>query len=239
MERIKSWLNPIKGITFDLEGTIIDLEKYHHDAHLKAAESVGVNLSWQKAFECLPHFIGGPDEKVAEEIALIAKNNITVEEIIQTKQYYFNEILLQINQILPREGFIEFINWVKIQGIKTTVGSVTNNKQVIYLLTRANLLEEFNEDLIISREDVTFPKPNPEVYFKTAERIGISPLNQLVFEDSLVGLQSALNAGSRTIAIPTFNNPSYIKSLYDEGAEIVIKSWTDERLKSFILNSMF
>jgi len=57
----------IKGIAFDLEGTVIDVEVAHHNAHFATAAEVGVSLTFDNAFQ-LPHFIGGPDSKVMEDI---------------------------------------------------------------------------------------------------------------------------------------------------------------------------
>ena len=45
MERFEKQTKPIQGIAFDLEGTIINVEKLHHAAHLKSASDVGVNIS--------------------------------------------------------------------------------------------------------------------------------------------------------------------------------------------------
>jgi hypothetical protein len=48
-----------------LEGTVIDLERFHHQAHLQAALDIGLKLSLEEAIRKIPHFVGGPDETVA------------------------------------------------------------------------------------------------------------------------------------------------------------------------------
>jgi beta-phosphoglucomutase len=228
----------IYGIAFDLEGTIINLEPLHHIAHLKAAKDAGINLTWDEAFHNLPHFIGGPDDKVAEEISLITNMKYSTEEVLQVKKKYFEELLLQTEKIILREGFLKFLAWIRSKQIIIAIGSVTNGEQIEYLLSKSGLNQEFTKNQIVSREDVNFPKPNPEVYIKTSQKMGILPANQLVIEDSLTGVRSAKAAGCRIIAMPTITTASYSDSLLKEGAEAVFKSWSDPDLKQFLLNSL-
>lgn len=54
----------IRGIAFDLKGTVVDVEAAHHNGHLAAAAEFGLTISLEEAYARLPHFIGGPDEKV-------------------------------------------------------------------------------------------------------------------------------------------------------------------------------
>ena len=229
---------PIQGIAFDLEGTVIDVEALHHTAHLEAAAHVGVLLTWQEALERLPHFIGGTDEEVAAEIASLAKGDVSAQAILHDKQRIFETLLQKDADISPREGFHDFLQWVENYGLRTAIGTVTRSTQAKYLLQRSGLLEYFGSDRIVVREDVSSPKPHPDVYLETAQIMHILPQNQLVFEDSVIGLQSALTAGCRLAAVPTVHLPGFVESLYQMGAEEVFKSWTDADLKPFILRSI-
>ena len=235
METVERKKALVQGVAFDLEGTIIDMEPLHHLAHLQAAADVGVILSWQEAIEHLPHFVGGPDEEVAAEIILLSKNETTAEKILSTKRAYFRDLLEHKQDIEPRTVFREFLSWVKGLGISIAIGTVTEQNLVMRLLKLADLENEFSPHLIVAKENVPKPKPSPDVYYETARRMGISPKNQLVFEDSIVGLNSARRAGCRLAAIPTIRLPNFIQSLYQAGAEEVFLSWEDEKLKSLVL----
>lgn len=225
----------VQGIAFDLEGTIVDVESLHHFAHLRAAGDIGVNLSWQEALERLPHFVGGPDEEVATEITLLAKNQTSAERVLLAKRAYFRDLLHKKKTIEPRKGFREFLDWVKSLGIRISIGTVTERDLALYLIKRANLATEFSPNVIVAKEDVSKPKPSPDVYYETALRMGINPNNQLVFEDSIIGLSSAHFARCRLAAIPTIQSPEFVQSLYKAGAEAVFMSWEDTKMKSFVL----
>ncbi len=231
-------MTPVQGIAFDLEGTIIDIEALHHNAHLLAAAGAGVSLSWQEALERVPNFVGGPDEAVAAEIASLADERVLTQEVLLAKQLHFEELLQEHSDISPREGFIEFVQWVKSLGLEVAIGTVTKRATAMHLLERAGLLREFSEEVVVAREDVPAPKPSPDVYYETARRIGISPDSQLVFEDSVIGLISARSAGCRSVAIPTIHLPSFLQSLYREGAEAVFATWRDPDIRSFILKAI-
>jgi HAD superfamily hydrolase (TIGR01509 family) len=238
MERTKRPITPVQGIALDLEGTIIDIEALHHTAHLRAAADAGVSLSWEEALERAPHFVGGPDEEVAAEIASLADERVSTQEILLAKRLHFGELLQEHSSIAPREGFIEFVRWARRLGLEVAIGTVTNRALAMHLLERADLLPEFNDVVVIAREDVLAPKPSPDVYYETARRIGIAPSSQLVFEDSIVGIISARSAGCRLVAIPTIHIPSFLQSLYREGAEAVFMTWSDPDIRSFILRGI-
>lgn len=235
MERAEGQVIPVRGIVFDLEGTIIDLEALHHAAHLRAAADVGVSLSWQKALERLPHFVGGPDEEVAAEIASLAGENVSAREVLLAKRSYFSELLQKRNDILPREGFSKLVSWVKALGLGVAIGTVSTRTMALHLLKRASMLNEFSDELVVARQDVPAPKPSPDVYYETARRIGIAPNSQLVFEDSVVGVISARSCGCRVAAVPTIQLPSFVQSLCRAGAEAVFMTWSDPSIRSFIL----
>ncbi len=236
MERIKKPNRTIRGIAFDLEGTIVDIEKLHYAAHLLSASDVGINISLEEAIRVIPHFIGGPDEKVSIEIASLAKNNVSAHDILKAKQSYLKKYLQEHQRISPRKGFLEFIEWVKKTGIKCAIGTVTDRKLAKYLLKQTSMYSEFNEHLIVTYDDIERPKPFPDVYIETAHRLGLQTAQQLVIEDSIVGLKAARYAGCRAIALPTIHAPTFIDSLYKNGAEKIFFSWNDPALKKYILD---
>lgn len=235
MENDKEKIATLQGIAFDLEGTLVDIEALHHAAHLRAAAEAGIILSREEAIRLLPHFVGGPDEKVASEIASLANNEPAAGDILLAKQIYFNE-LLGNHDVTARDGARDFISWIKSLGIRIAVGTTSSRAQVLYLMRQAGLLDEFDQELIVTRDDVSNPKPSPDIYQQTAQRLGITPTNQLVVEDSLTGIKSARLAGSQVVAVPTIQEEDFIKSLLSEGAGEVFLSLKDSRLKSFVLN---
>jgi beta-phosphoglucomutase len=234
MENPKRRVTTVRGIAFDLEGTLVDIEALHHAAHIRAAAEAGVILALKDAIKFLPHFVGGPDEEVAAEIASLTKSALTADKILLAKRMHFNN-LLENHNIVPRNGVGSFISWVKNLGIRISIGTTSSRTLAFYLLRQTGLLDEFNQDFIVTKDDVSRSKPSPDMYQETSQRMGVFPVNQLVFEDSVTGINSARSAGSRVVVVPTIQEPYFIKILQHAGAEDVFSSWNDSRLKIFVL----
>ena len=186
----------IKGVAFDLEGTLVDVEWAHHEGHIYAAREVGVHLTLKTAISKIPHFIGGPDEKIAEEIWQLSDKGKSVNEILGSDTVHFHRFLEKM-EIKPRIGVLEVIAELRRLKIAFAVGSLDRAERAYHLLDRSGIRSHF--DHIVLREDVELVKPAPDVYLKTAERMGIEPSEQLVFEDSPRGVIAAIAAGSMAI----------------------------------------
>lgn len=215
----------IKGIAFDLEGTVIDVEYAHHQGHILAAAEVGVNLTLDSALDLIPHFIGGPDEKIVEEIWTLSDKSKTIHQLLD-RTHYFYEIHLHAGIIAPRNGFLDFVHTCTAQGLKIAIGSLTPMDQANLLLEKSGILKLFPNTVVL-REDVERVKPAPDVFLKTAECMGILPEEQLVFEDSPRGIEAALTAGSRAIGMPVYWRTDTINALTKSGATILFRKWDD------------
>ncbi len=228
----------IKSVAFDMEGTIIDVEIAHHRAHQEAAKEVGVILSIDDSLRRLPHFIGGPDEEVAKDIAKIASEQgieIDYRQIHESKKRHYDLILPTLT-IKPREGFLDFFTAIKELGLRYTIGSLTNEKQALTLLEQSGLGKLFGYENIVLREHVARPKPAPDVWIETASRASVSPDSQLVCEDSPRGIQGAVEIGAYCIGMPTYHHPDVIKSLVDAGAKRVFLQWNEINPENLIRN---
>ncbi len=228
----------IKSVAFDMEGTIVDAEIAHHQAHREAAREVGVILSIEDCVARLPHFIGGPDEEVAKDIAKLGVDlglEIDYHRILESKKHHYNLILPTLT-IKPREGFLDFFAAIQDLGLRYTIGSLTNEKQAAILLEKSGLGRLFGYENIVLREHVARPKPAPDVWIETARRAGVSPESQLVCEDSPRGIQGAVEVNAYAIGMPTYHRPDVIKSLIDAGAKRVFLHWNEINPYDLITN---
>ncbi len=124
-----------------------------------------------------------------------------------------------------RKGFLSFLAQVELMDISVAIGSLTENKRAWFLLKKSGLNKFFKPDTVILKEDITRPKPDPEVYFKTAEKMKINPTSQLVFEDSHNGIRAAVEAGSIAIRMPVVFQPTVIQRMRNEGAAMIFENW--------------
>lgn len=219
----------IYGAAIDLEGTAVDVEHVHHHGHLAAAQEFGLTIRLQDACTRLHHFIGGPDRKVCEDIWNLlderTRSRTTIDEILARTQYHYDQ-LIHHTSITPRPGFTTFCMAARSAGLKLAIGSLTPTAQATLLLERSGLARVFPRQDIVLAEDVVNLKPAPDVFLKTAERMGIDPSEQMVFEDSPRGVQAALAAGSKiVIGMPVILRPEVIRALADAGTSRIFIHW--------------
>ena len=218
----------IQGIAFDLEGTVVDVEKAHHNAHFATAAEVGVEINTDTAFQRLKHFIGGPDSKVMEDIWALSQKKVSPEELLKRKQFHYERLLATMD-VSPRRGFNYFLDRVVTDlDLRVSIGSLTSMVQAKVLLERSGVGKWIGGDAnIVLAEHVQNHKPAPDVFLETARRMGIDPKNQLVFEDSPRGVQAALAAGSRAIGMPVYNRPEATVPLIQAGVCRLFMDWRE------------
>ncbi len=225
----------IKGIAFDLEGTLINLEPLHHSAHLEVFRKVGLFLSIEEAIKKIEHFIGGPDRAIMEDVHKLGYKSLTIEYMLEIDRELYEKQLKELKHIPPREGVLDLLEKLKEKKIPYAIGSLTNTKNAIIILQKSKLTDYFKRDKIVLKEDVKNLKPAPDIYLETAKRMNIPPYEQLVFEDSHNGVKAAKAAGSRVIGMPIYyKNPTAIKKLKDAGVFKIFSGWRKVNLEEFI-----
>ena len=99
------------------------------------------------------------------------------------------------NEVLP--GCLTFIEELKNANVRVAIGSASKNTPMI--LEKIGIRDLF--DAVADGNIVREAKPNPEVFIKAAEMVGIKPGKCVVFEDAVAGVQAALNAGMMCIGV--------------------------------------
>lgn len=196
----------IKACIFDLDGVIVDTAKYHYKAWKRLAEELGFEFT-EKDNERLK----GVSRMTSLEILLEIgnkKGEFTEEEKIKLatkKNEWYREYITKMgkDEILPGvEGFLELL---RQHGIKIAIGSASKNAKTI--LERIDLIDKF--DSIIDGTKITKAKPDPQVFTKAADEMNEKYENCVVFEDSQSGIDAALAAGMKAIAV---GNPENLKN---------------------------
>jgi len=196
------------GAIFDWDGVIIDSSAAHEQSwDLLAAEEKRV----------LPtgHFKAGFGRKnqfIIPNILNWANDAAEIERIGRRKEELYREILKTSGiQALP--GVRELLEGLRAAGIPCVVGSSTPRLNIEHVMTLANLHGFFAD--IVSAEDVSHGKPNPEVFLKAASKINRLPANCVVFEDAFVGLEAARAGGFKSIGVGTTNSVETLKEKCD------------------------
>ena len=187
----------MEGAIFDLDGVIVDTAKYHYLAWKETAKELGFDFR-----ESDNERLKGVSRMASLEILLEVGNitGLTLEQkqqIAQQKNDRYVQMLsgLKTSELLP--GAKAYLEKCKEQNIKIALGSASKNAP--YILEKLEIRDLF--DAVVDGNAVQKAKPDPEVFLKAANGLGLPPSLCCVFEDSQAGIDAALAAGFHTVAI--------------------------------------
>lgn len=191
-------MNP-KAFLFDLNGTMIDDMQYHIKAWHNIINNLGANLSiervkeecYGKNNELLDRIFPG---RFSEE----EKNKMSYEKEKAYQQSFKPNLKLM-------DGLDEFLKEAHEAGIKMAICSAAIMFNIDFVLDGTNIRHYF--DAIVSADDVSTSKPDPETFLKAAEQLGIESKECIVFEDAPKGVESACNAGMKAVVLTTLHEP--------------------------------
>jgi len=232
----------IKGVAFDLEGPLVDTDRYHFSGFFTVAKNLGLEslgftdnpLSFEKI---IPGAIGGGDLYIFENLLKLANKEITSENIEGAKALkvsnYHN--MFTSTRLASRDGVREVVDYIKNRlNLPISIGSATPKEKAELLFYQSGVSGWFPKEKIVLRDDVKNPKPSPDVYFETARRMGIKTSEQLVFEDSIIGAEAAVASGSVVVAMSLYDMPYFREKFKALGVAKFFTSWSDPELFDFL-----
>lgn len=177
----------IKGLIFDLDGTLAD----SMPLHFKGWQNACARFSMTMEADFLKSHMGTPGWIIAEEIIKEngAGERVTVEQILEAKLEEFLKVQHLVPPIIPVVDIAK-----KYHGrLPMAVGTGGHREAVERTLTIIGVRDLFN--IVITANDVSSHKPHPETFLRCAEMMGVEPELIEVFEDGDLGLEAASRAG--------------------------------------------
>lgn len=193
----------IQAILLDLDGVLVDATEWHYKALNRALELFGFQIT---RFEHLSTYNGLPTRKKLEMLSVEKGLPVALHDLLsRLKQVYTREeILLQCWPVFEKEYMLSRL---KQEGYRLAVCSNAIRDSVELMLRRSSLFDYL--EFVISNEDVTKPKPDPEIYLKAIERMKIRPKEALVVEDAPYGIESAKRAGIHVCQVSGYDDVDY------------------------------
>ena len=186
----------IKACIFDLDGVIVDTAVYHYKAWKRLANELGFDLS-----EDDNEKLKGVSRVRSLELILqwggVTKTKAEQAELAEKKNGWYVEMISNMTPAEILSGAKGFLETCRAAGLKTALGSASKNSMTI--LDKIRLAGLF--DAVIDGNNVSKPKPDPEVFLKGAEALNIAPANCVVFEDAIAGIDAAINGGMKAVGI--------------------------------------
>lgn len=185
----------IKAVIFDMDGVLIDAKEWHFDALNRALRLFGLEISLA---DHLTTFDGLPTRRKLELLTLTEQFPQELHDFVNTlKQKYTMEI---VNARCKPTFIHEYaMSVLKTRGLKLAVASNSVRNSVDAMMVRSNLNQYL--DLTLSNEDVTFAKPDPEIYSMAMRRLGVEPATTLIVEDNDHGVQAARASGAHVMVV--------------------------------------
>lgn len=186
----------IKGVIFDMDGVLIDNRDAHVEAFVTYCRRYGFDCS---AETLAPHFGKGNEEIIPALFPEDFINEKGIDVIAEEKEQVYRDLISE--KIEPAPGLVGFLEDLRKNGIKCSVGSSGPKANVDFVLDRCNIREYFVG--AVNGDMVEHAKPDPSVFLLAAELMDLAPSECVVIEDSFAGIEAARRAGSKVIAMST------------------------------------
>ncbi len=215
-------MNKLRAVIFDMDGVLIDSEPLHE----RAQKIVFAENSLDVPEGILGTFKGQTEEDVFEFIVReYGHGGLDPANLVRQKHEVYRSLMPELR---PVDGSVDFVRFLLESGLRLALTTSATRRDQEYALDILALGESF--EVIVTADDVTRPKPHPEPYSITVQRMSLEPEMCLVIEDSLNGVRSALRAGCRVVGLSTSFDKAALSA---EGAHHVVDSF--EQLSRQIL----
>ena len=184
----------VKGVIFDMDGTMFDTERLSTKGWLYAGEKLGEDIP----VTLTDSFRGRNPQSIRKKFAEYFGDRLDYDTARAMKHEYFDEVTKE--SVPHKEGLQDLLEYLKTQGIPAVVATSTERKRASRLIHVSGV-----EHLILNAiygDMVEHGKPEPDIFLKAAELIGQKPEECLVLEDSAPGLLAGKTAGGYTIYVP-------------------------------------
>lgn len=192
-----------KGLIFDLDGTLINSMPYHALAWKQVAFEHGFDIDVNDIYA-----MGG---SASRDIAAFYKNKGEpvgdIDEYVKRKIDIFQE---NIPKIEVFQKIFNELKEAKSLGIKIAIGTGTRTANATRILKEKDLFDYI--DALVTADDVTRHKPNPDTFLVAAKRLELKPQDCLVFEDGQLGIKAALRGGFDCIEVKDNEMINYFES---------------------------
>ncbi len=208
-----------EALLLDMDGVVIDSEPLHEEAQ----RIIFREFKFDVPESVFPSFKGMRETEVFERIVSDHANGRgDVDGLVAAKERAYRELLTDLT-LVP--GSLTFIrNACQTYRLALTTSSVRLDQEIVF--KKFELARYF--EVIVTAEDVDEPKPHPQPYLRTAERLSLDPSSCLVVEDSINGVRSAVDAGCTVAGLTTsFGADELIRA----GADFTIDGFDELALR--------
>ena len=183
-----------RAVLWDLDGTLVDSAEFHWLSWRDTMAAEGVSLTYQQFLDTF----GQKNDRILPGWLGSGADAARIRRVGDAKEAEYRR-LAGVHGLNPLPGAAPWVRRLHAQGWQQAIASSAPGENVGVML-RALALDGMFE-AIVSAEDVTRGKPDPQVFLAAAERLGVPRDRCIVVEDAAVGVQAARSAGMRCIGV--------------------------------------
>lgn len=183
-------------VLFDMDGVLVESDPAHFDAWQGFARESGIVITAEMFHRA---FSGRKNEEALESLFPGRFSDEEKRELSRRKEALYRE--RYVPQLRPVAGVQELVRDLQRHGVPLALATSGPPENVDAILRHLRLEDAF--DAIVTGYDVPEAKPNPAIFLRAAQALGVRASGALVVEDSLAGVQAAVAAGATCLAVTT------------------------------------
>lgn len=182
-----------EAIIFDMDGVIVDTEYYYINVLRNFFEDQDIFVTQEQLFP----LIGSSGEHFYSMISEMVNKHWNLDETETRVLDFLDKKPITDYPAIFRKDVLLILEYAKQNHLSLAIASSSTLKKIHDVVNACNIYPYF--DVMISGEMFNESKPNPEIYFHTADQLKISPAKCLVVEDSTYGIKAAKSAGMTVV----------------------------------------
>jgi HAD superfamily hydrolase (TIGR01509 family) len=217
----------IRAIVFDLDGTLVQTEALKAISYARAAKQIKPDLNENDVVADYDDMIGRSRNEVAEALVERLGLNVTWEQLIDIRIKIYDAMLTDAALVKKQEYpyATALLRKVKGMGYPTALCTMSHATEATVVLETLDLGRYL--DVVVTRDQVSKPKPDPEIYRLAATKLNVQPAECLVIEDSEPGVCSAIAAGMPCVVVPSELTRDRVLSHPPLNGEVVVNNPAD------------
>ncbi len=212
----------LRGVALDMDGLLFDTERLYWQVGDQVLQRRGLRF----CSDLQQRMMGRIGVACMQEMANFHLLPDSPQRLLEESDEIYAQLL--VSDLVPMPGLADWIGHLIDSGLPFGLATSSRRRFVDLILNTTSWKDSLA--FVLTGDDVINGKPDPEMYQRAAEKLGIQPDEMLVLEDSGNGCAAAVAAGAFTVAIPSEHTRGHAFG----GAKLIATSLTDPRLLALV-----